>query len=294
MRPTAGKRFAYERAGQKFNSFSQQVTKMVTDGESIDAAKQLLYRRGGDELSPSSSRRGRVTSRSATGSGRPTSHRKWTKGSGKALWGIDPDSLQGQDAGLPPRRARSARRISPTTLGRSRPSTMRSVCCLEKLEASGELDNTLVVVSGDHGAPGFPHGKCNLYDAGTSVALAVRWPGHGKPGRVVDDFVNLADLAPTFLEAAGSPVPEVMTGKSLVNVLESQRQRAGRPITHARLHRPRAPRCRGPAGRGRLPAAGDPDGGASLHHQFPSRPVSDGRPVPDPWRSGTGSRQARE
>ena len=37
---------------------------------------------------------------------------------------------------------------------------------LKRLEAIGELDNTLVVVSGDHGPPGFPHGKCNLYDFG--------------------------------------------------------------------------------------------------------------------------------
>jgi N-sulfoglucosamine sulfohydrolase len=34
------------------------------------------------------------------------------------------------------------------------------------------LDNTVVVISGDHGAPGFTHGKCNLYDFGTGVALA--------------------------------------------------------------------------------------------------------------------------
>ena len=39
----------------------------------------------------------------------------------------------------------------------------------------GELDDTLIVVSGDHGIPGFPRGKCNLYDFGVHVALAVRW-----------------------------------------------------------------------------------------------------------------------
>ena len=47
---------------------------------------------------------------------------------------------------------------------------------LKKLEEIGELDKTLVVVSGDHGAPGFPGGKCNLYDFGVGVTLAVRWP----------------------------------------------------------------------------------------------------------------------
>ena len=43
--------------------------------------------------------------------------------------------------------------------------------------------------------PGVPGGKCNLYDHGVAVALIVRGPGI-KPGRVVDDFVNLMDLAP--------------------------------------------------------------------------------------------------
>ena len=44
------------------------------------------------------------------------------------------------------------------------------------IEARGELDNTVVVVSGDHGAPGFPGGKCNLYDFGVQVPLAIWWP----------------------------------------------------------------------------------------------------------------------
>ncbi len=92
---------------------------------------------------------------------------------------------------------------------------------LEMLEESGELDNTLIVVSGDHGIPGFPMGKCNLYDFGTNVALMARWPSVIKPNRVVDDFVNLMDLAPTFLEVGGAAIPEVMTGKSLLEVFRS-------------------------------------------------------------------------
>jgi hypothetical protein len=91
---------------------------------------------------------------------------------------------------------------------------------IAKLEAIGELDNTLIVVSGDHGAPGFPHGKCNLYDFGTRVSLAMRW-GSAKGGRVVDDLISLTDLAPSFLELAGVPIPERMTGRSLVNILKS-------------------------------------------------------------------------
>jgi N-sulfoglucosamine sulfohydrolase len=91
---------------------------------------------------------------------------------------------------------------------------------LETLEKAGELDNTIVVVTSDNGMP-FPRCKANLYDLGTQVPLAIRWPGKIRAGRVVEDFVSLQDLAPTFLEAAGLKPPAAMTGKSLLNILTS-------------------------------------------------------------------------
>jgi N-sulfoglucosamine sulfohydrolase len=91
---------------------------------------------------------------------------------------------------------------------------------LAALEEIGELDNTIVVMTGDHGMP-FPRGKSNLYDTGTRVPLAIRWPGKVAAGRTVDDFVSLTDLAPTFLQAAELQVPEDMTGRSLMDVLTS-------------------------------------------------------------------------
>ncbi len=96
------------------------------------------------------------------------------------------------------------------------------VAALEKI---GELDNTLIVVTGDNGMP-FPRCKATLYDLGTRVPLAVRWPGPVKAGRVVEDFVSLADVAPTFLESAGLKPPEAMTAKSFLDVLVSEK--AGR------------------------------------------------------------------
>jgi arylsulfatase A-like enzyme len=87
------------------------------------------------------------------------------------------------------------------------------------LEEIGELDNTLVVMTGDHGMP-FPRGKANLYDLGTHVPLAMRWGGNiERPGRTADEFVSLADLAPTFLDAARVAAPETMTARSLRGVL---------------------------------------------------------------------------
>ena len=89
----------------------------------------------------------------------------------------------------------------------------------------GELDNTVIVITGDHGMP-FPRGKSNLYNLGTHVPLVVRWGQVAKEGRVVNEPVSLVDLAPTFLEAAGlKPLPE-MTGHSLLNLLTSADQQA--------------------------------------------------------------------
>lgn len=93
---------------------------------------------------------------------------------------------------------------------------------LDRLDELGELDNTIVVISGDHGMPS-PRAKTNLYDFGARVPLAIRWPRHVPPGRTLRDFVNLTDLAPTFLEAAGVDIPDQMTGRSLLTILRSDR-----------------------------------------------------------------------
>ena len=59
---------------------------------------------------------------------------------------------------------------------------------------------------------------------GTHQPLAIRWPAPVKGGRVVDDFVSLTDLAPTFLEAAGIAPPAEMTTRSLLSILLSNKQ----------------------------------------------------------------------
>lgn len=92
---------------------------------------------------------------------------------------------------------------------------------LSAIEKAGELENTLVVVTSDNGMP-FPRAKTNLYDAGTRMPLSISWPGVIPGGRVVDDFVSHTDFAPTFLHAAGLPVPEAMTGRSLLSLLQSK------------------------------------------------------------------------
>ncbi len=91
---------------------------------------------------------------------------------------------------------------------------------LALLDKSGQIDNTIIVVTSDHGMP-FPRAKASLYDYGSRVPMAISWPKAVSKGRRVDDFVSLSDLAPTFLEAAGLAVDEDMTARSLVPILTS-------------------------------------------------------------------------
>ncbi len=93
---------------------------------------------------------------------------------------------------------------------------------LELLKKTGELDNTIVVMTGDNGWP-FPRGKSNLYDFGVRMPLAIQWPAKIRSKRVVDDFVSFTDFAPTFLEAAGLKPLAAMTGRSLMNIFTSER-----------------------------------------------------------------------
>jgi len=91
---------------------------------------------------------------------------------------------------------------------------------LKLIEQAGQLDNTLVVITGDNGMP-FPRAKATLYDLGVHMPMAIRWKKQVPGGRVIEDFVSQTDLAPTFLEAAGVEVPECMTGESLLDMLRS-------------------------------------------------------------------------
>ncbi len=93
---------------------------------------------------------------------------------------------------------------------------------LETLEKSDELENTLIVITGDNGWP-FPRSKSTCYESGTHQPLAIRWGAQVKGGRILEDFVCLSDLAPTFLQAADLKTPPTMTGRSLMPLLRSEK-----------------------------------------------------------------------
>jgi len=88
------------------------------------------------------------------------------------------------------------------------------------LKETGELENTLIIVTSDNGMP-FPRAKSNLYEYGTHMPFVVYWRKLIPGGRELDDLINLVDVAPTIMEAAGLPVPEDMAGRSLMNILNS-------------------------------------------------------------------------
>lgn len=93
---------------------------------------------------------------------------------------------------------------------------------LKTIKDAGQLENTIVVMTSDNGMP-FPRGKATLYDLGVRVPLAICWKKLIPGGRILDDFVSLTDLAPTFLEAADVTPPKCMTGKSLLKILTSSK-----------------------------------------------------------------------
>lgn len=73
---------------------------------------------------------------------------------------------------------------------------------LELLEQRGWLENTIVIVTSDHGMP-FPRAKGQTYESSNHVPLAVMWKrGIKATGRTIDDYVSFADIAPTLLELA--------------------------------------------------------------------------------------------
>jgi len=217
--PYGAERTAYNGAGRRFGRFSHEATARAPEID-VEAAKAELFKEAGDNFASFLSSRPQ---------GKPfcywfgptNTHRTWERGSGKKLWGIDPDTLTGRMPAFLPD-VHDVREDFADYLGECLAYDEAVGVLLGMLEETGELDDTLVVVSGDHGIPGMPRAKCNLYDIGCEVALAMRWPGTIKPGRVVEDMVNIMDLAPTFMEAAGCRPDPGMTARSLMPLIVAE------------------------------------------------------------------------
>ncbi|MGB5172795.1 MAG: sulfatase, partial [Eudoraea sp.] len=95
---------------------------------------------------------------------------------------------------------------------------------LKILEERKLLQNTLIVVTSDHGMP-FPRVKGNQYENANHVPMALLWSDK-TIAKKVDDYISFIDLAPTFLEAAGiaweSSGMHPAAGKSLMNIITAE------------------------------------------------------------------------
>ena len=96
---------------------------------------------------------------------------------------------------------------------------------LKYLDEIGELENTVVIVTSDNGMS-FPRAKANGYEYGIHVPFAVRFPKDFPGGRIIDDPVSFADIAPTILELTktGSSGMLPISGKSILKTLKSEKQ----------------------------------------------------------------------
>ena len=105
---------------------------------------------------------------------------------------------------------------------------------LAMIESSGQLDNTIVVVTADNGMP-FPRVKGQEYELSNHLPLAIMWPkGIKNRGRVVNDYVSFIDFAPTFIEIAGLKWEETgmkpTVGKSLTDIFNSEKSGQVNPV----------------------------------------------------------------
>ncbi|WP_420111239.1 sulfatase [Pseudactinotalea sp.] len=92
---------------------------------------------------------------------------------------------------------------------------------LEALRRTGQWDDTVIIVTTDHGIP-FPHAKCTATDRGLGVMLILAGATgeHGAQGAVVDQLVSHLDVLPTVYELAGIPQPPWLQGVTLAPLLE--------------------------------------------------------------------------
>lgn len=89
---------------------------------------------------------------------------------------------------------------------------------INKLEEKGKLDNTLIIITSDHGD--FNHGKATNYEGGIKVPMLMYWKNGITAGTTYQELVQNIDLAPTILDLAGANLSNSdMDGQSLKNVI---------------------------------------------------------------------------
>jgi N-acetylglucosamine-6-sulfatase len=100
---------------------------------------------------------------------------------------------------------------------------------LDALKETGQLDDTVLVVTSDHGYWYGEHGlsveRRLAYEEAIRIPLLVRYPRLIQPGRTIDEFALSIDLAPTLLDLAGAPAERPPDGRTLVPLLRGEAPR---------------------------------------------------------------------
>ncbi len=100
---------------------------------------------------------------------------------------------------------------------------------IRTLKERGQYDNTLIIFFADHGDMLGDHHlwrKTYAYEGSAGIPMILRWPKsmgmNGQRGGTLPQPVELRDVLPTFLDAAGAPVPDHLDGKSLLRLVRGQ------------------------------------------------------------------------
>ncbi len=105
----------------------------------------------------------------------------------------------------------------------------------ERLDDMGLLDNSIIVVTSDHGQMFGEHGKWvhrnSLYEEVLRVPLIISFPDSAGAGQVIDTPVHMMDIAPTVLDMVGIPVPPHMDGENLLPLIQGGAAFENRLIT---------------------------------------------------------------
>lgn len=114
---------------------------------------------------------------------------------------------------------------------------------LEALEKRGDLENTLIIYTADHGDMMGDHymwRKCRPYEGSVRIPMLLRWPENlqikAKRGQTRSELVELRDVLPTFLDAAGLQKPQIMDGTSMLNVLKNKSWRKMLDLEHSQIY----------------------------------------------------------
>ena len=165
--------------------------------------------------------------------------RKWY-GNVQTSFQKDPNATRG---GVPVEELRETRRSYAAAISFVDEQIGRVLVALEK---RGELENTLILFTGDHGdilGDNLLYRKTFPVEGSVNVPMIVRWPAQlgleAKRGQVRQDLVELRDVLPTFLDAAGLPTPAAVEGRSLLDALRGKPWRTMLDLEHASCYAPK-------------------------------------------------------